>query len=510
MSGPQPCPLEVANLQPDEWEHAAAIYYQHFQVDRDIIKDMLLQKYKAYPASMNWQSARTIVLKLHTKIVAACTLRHHEKFGFVEVALFAAHRDYERRGLGGLLSAYVLLKSCESQCSKVLLRASKAATPFWCSQGFKAFAYGSSDLLGTYNDANCLQLPETCQMVRDVSLKHRWVELSLGKCKGVLQLLGDWGATVLPAGPRRERRRDAQGDADPVDERPKEYLRIFQGKTPADAEEREGSGLFDNTKLSADAIFPSAARKRRRPAPRQPGGPATGHGEHAAGPGEAAQVDPAEEEEMLLEELHHVALQLKWIRLRKRALQALGLPLAPAPPPVAGLPATPSTPPPPSPVPTAMAAAARGPGGPGRPQTLATAPASTPPAAPTADWKGYVQMQQMMAQAQAQANNPLMAQLWMANLQMQQLQRMQWLPPGPLASPQWPPIAPLPGAPVLPPFGQAPPVAPLMPGGVPLLPPGGVPLPVQAGGSAMPGAAVSSAPTANPAGPAPEWPKSLP
>lgn len=49
---------------------AAAIYYQHFQVDRDIIKDMLLQKYKAYPASMNWQSARTIVLKLHTKIVA--------------------------------------------------------------------------------------------------------------------------------------------------------------------------------------------------------------------------------------------------------------------------------------------------------------------------------------------------------------------------------------------------------------------------------------------------------
>lgn len=88
---------------------------------------------------------------------------------------------------------------------------------------------------------------------------------------------------------------------------------------------------------------------------------------------------------------------------------------------------------------------------------------------------GYVQMQQMMAQAQA--NNPLMAQLWMANLQMQQLQRMQWLPPGPLASPQWPPIAPLPGAPVLPPFGQAPPVAPLMPGGVPLLPPGGVPLP---------------------------------
>lgn len=75
-----------------------------------------------------------------------------------------------------------------------------------------------------------------------------------------------------------------------------------------------------------------------------------------------AQVDPAEEEEMLLEELHHVALQLKWIRLRKRALQALGLPLAPAPPPVTGPPATPSTPPPPSPVPTAMAAAARGPG----------------------------------------------------------------------------------------------------------------------------------------------------
>eukprot|EP00668_Euglena_longa_P012237 GGOE01014672.1.p1 GENE.GGOE01014672.1~~GGOE01014672.1.p1 ORF type:complete len:508 (+),score=94.48 GGOE01014672.1:79-1602(+) len=499
-AGPQPCPLEVANLQPDEWERVAAIYFQHFQVDKDIVKDMLLQKYKAYPASMNWQNARTIVLKLHSKIVAACTLRHHEKFGFVEVALFAAHRDYERRGLGGLLSSFILLKACESQCSKVLLRASKAATPFWCSQGFKAFTYGSSDLLGAYNDANCMQLPETCQMVRDVFVKYQWVELSLGKCKGGLQLLGDCRATVLPAGPRRERKRDATGDMDLPEERPREYLRVFQGKVPDDAEEREGSGLFDNTKLSADAIFPAAARKRRRQPPRPGGAPAAGSTEHSVGTSGPAKavMDATEEEELLLEELHLITLQFKWLRQRRRALKALGLPLTPAPPATPAL-STPTAPPAASPA--TSVAMARGPSGPGRPQATAQA-APKPPAA--ADWKGY--MQQMMAQA----SNPLMTQLWLANLQMQQLQRMQWLPPGPLASPQWPPASPVPAAgPLpggLPPFGQ-PPIpppllpggTPLMPGGSPMLPPTTMPLPAPRIVPAQGSSAVLAQQTASPA-----------
>jgi len=58
------------------WLHLArilsiipALYAQHFQVDKDIVKDMLQQKYKAYPSSMNWQNARTLVLKCHSQIL---------------------------------------------------------------------------------------------------------------------------------------------------------------------------------------------------------------------------------------------------------------------------------------------------------------------------------------------------------------------------------------------------------------------------------------------------------
>lgn len=437
-------------MAPDEWESVAVVYFQHFQVEKDVVKDMLQQKYKAYPVNMNWQNARTVVLKMHSRIIAASTLRYHEKFSFVEVVLFATHRDHERCGFGGLLSSIILAKSHDVQCNKILLRASKAATPFWCSQGFKPYAYGSSDLLGAYNDHHCLQLPETCQMTRDVSAKHPWIEFSLGKCKARDRLLGDLGATVLPVGPRRgirsgldgERKRgDAVAEGEGTEPKGKLYIQVLHAAAPEDAEAREGCGLFDNTKLAAEDLFPAVVKKRRRQPPRvanMPSGAPTDDGSPDRRPG-GQHTQPSEylnDEQQITDELQFIQRQLKLLQKRRRAILKLGdrlkqatvtAPL-PRPSPAAPSPAPPSLihrkEPTPSPVATP-------------PPGWNGAKLGAPP--PVAGYP-HPPDQYLPKMMLPQASNPLLTQWWMVQQmqQMQQVQQMQWLN----AAGAWPGMAP--------------------------------------------------------------------
>eukprot|EP00667_Euglena_gracilis_P008649 EG_transcript_8768 len=246
-------------------EAVTAIYLQHFLIDantrnRDqFLKDMLNSKYKEWPPATNFVSARTVILQRGDSIVSAATIRLHRMSHskFLEVILFATHKEHIKRGYGGLLSSVLLWKAHVADCRHILLRSSNSSTFFWCSQGYKAYPYSKTtktDALMCYYDNHCLAFPETVLMYREVGQAFPWVEISLSRCRDRL-VLDDMDVSITPLGSRS--RMGPSPD--------KVTCSVHPLDEPLDADTRKGSGLFDNEKLTAEQLLPPKppAKKRR-------------------------------------------------------------------------------------------------------------------------------------------------------------------------------------------------------------------------------------------------------
>ena len=113
--------IVVSSLYTDDTQidAVAAIYLQHFLIDanaknRDqFLRDMLTSKYKEWPAATNFVTARSLILLRGDVITCAATIRLHRMSHskFLEVILFATHKDHVKKGYGGLLSSILLWKA---------------------------------------------------------------------------------------------------------------------------------------------------------------------------------------------------------------------------------------------------------------------------------------------------------------------------------------------------------------------------------------------------------------